>query len=125
MNKFRVYHKLHWKFLDPSDYAITGDGDLILSHNWHNDGGITWGNSSLTDEENLIIQRYTGRVDNFNKEIYEGDILLFCDNKPIIYSMHYCQFGVIVGNMWYSLDKIKENVGLKIISNIFEKKEDE
>lgn len=123
MHKFRVYHKMRWKFLDASDYAITGDGDLILSHDWHDDGGITWDNSSLTDEENLIIQYYTGKNDIHNKEIYEGDILAYCASQPVEYSNRFAEFGVnIPGVRWYNLNQIDENIGLRIIGNIFDKK---
>lgn len=69
--KFRVWCGNEKKFLNPDQFSITGDGN-ILEWDWHSDYGKSWG-STMRPE--VIIQQYTGIKDKNDKEIYDGDLV--------------------------------------------------
>lgn len=71
MIKYRVWDKINKSWLDKNktEFAILSNGKLIVSTSqWYEGLGNV-------NQDNYIIQEYTGRTDKYKVEIYEGDII--------------------------------------------------
>jgi uncharacterized phage protein (TIGR01671 family) len=131
--KFRVWDIENKKFLNPSDIAINGNGNLLITDSgWYEN----FENKNLSD---YVVQQYTGFEDIDRKEIFEGDIIEFevptKDNstKKLTATIDYGLGAFLVmaksedGDLFFPLlqefhDKIYK-YQIKIIGNSFENAE--
>ena len=67
--KFRVWDVKNKKFLNPSDIAINGNGNLLIT-----DSGY-YQDFQNQNPSDYVVQQYTGFKDIDIKEIFEGDII--------------------------------------------------
>ena len=89
--KFRVWDVKNKKVLPESYFAILGNGKLIVTlSGYYND-------FTNTNQDDYVIQQYTGLTDINDKEIYEGDII-------------HLKFGELNANLVVKWDKY---MGLK------------
>lgn len=129
--RFRVWDKEYGDWILEDDIAISNGGILIYGH-----GGIIGGWHIPSDQDNLIIQQYTGLKDKNGKEIFEGDIIkeIWNENQPYGYNPDEIReeeniFIVKYSPPSFDFPKIRheqiviEDYSREIIGNIFENPE--
>jgi len=139
--KFRVWDVDGKKFIDPQHYDI---GQVLLDFAgniriaaWSQGNGDNAADSVYSpvgNQSNYTIQQYTGLKDKNNKEIYEGDILVYSENDPTstadrtLVRVEYKGSGFCYRDLATNkLDSIHSIIGIvevdvdaEIIGNIFE-----
>jgi uncharacterized phage protein (TIGR01671 family) len=86
--KFRVWDVKNKKVLPESYFAILGNGKLIVTlSGYYND-------FTNTNQDDYVIQQYTGLTDSNDNPIYEGDIL----------KISYGTMGDVIGQVLYEAD---------------------
>ena len=74
--KFRVWDVKNKRFLNSSDIAINGNGNLLITDSgWYE-------NFENQNSSDYVIQQFTGEYDKNNKPIYEGDVVK-CERPEI------------------------------------------
>jgi uncharacterized phage protein (TIGR01671 family) len=125
--KFRVWDIKNKKFLPESYFAILGNGKLIVTlSGYYND-------FTNTNQDDYVVQQYTGLADSNDDPIYEGDIVQYnqnssYDNMDFIAKWSDDKLGFIfqsnsgeqLVNQTPHLNRFKH---LEVVGNIFEHSE--
>jgi uncharacterized phage protein (TIGR01671 family) len=121
--KFRVFDK--------------NENDIVR---WEllNDGIIDLYHLFFAKDENLIIQQFTGLLDNNGKEIYEGDVISYREHRKYLQSSFigevvwldsHCAFGYVFNDKnrikkypFNSIDEIQNDFlnHTEVIGNIYQ-----
>jgi len=123
-SKFRVWDVKNKKFLPESYFAILGNGKLIVTlSGYYND-------FTNTNQDDYVIQQYTGLTDKNGNLIFEGDIVQYnqnssYDNMDFIAKWSDNKLGFIfqsnsgeqLVNQTPHLNRFKH---LEVVGNIFE-----
>ena len=123
-SKFRVWDVKNKKFLPESYFAILGNGKLIVTiSGYYND-------FTNTNQDDYVIQQYTGLNDKNGNLIFEGDIVQYnqnssYDNMDFIAKWGDEKLGFIfqsnsgeqLVNQTPHLNRLKH---LEVVGNIFE-----
>jgi uncharacterized phage protein (TIGR01671 family) len=126
--KFRAWDKVHECYL----YDVQGAYDMLSGCVKYEDGEDAVYDeecfAGFLDNEQYIVEQYTGLHDKNGREIYEGDVLDIGlrnqDGKPVIAPVSYETYaaGYVLDNggngIWQRLTKDCE-----VIGNIFEDKQ--
>jgi uncharacterized phage protein (TIGR01671 family) len=108
--KFRIWDKQQKKFHTDADWGISLRGSCIIgfsSHDrWDHDKGYK---INLGNQDNLVVQQYTGLKDSKGVEIYEGDILKWHEgennfSEVIFQNGSFMVRGINWGAFWYLSD---------------------
>ena len=122
--KFRVWDVKNKKFLPESYFAILGNGKLIVTlSGYYND-------FTNTNQDDYVIQQYTGLTDKNGNLIFDGDIVQYnqnssYDNMDFIAKWSDDKLGFIfqsnsgeqLVNQTPHLNRFKH---LEVVGNIFE-----
>jgi uncharacterized phage protein (TIGR01671 family) len=123
--KFRVWDIENKKFLNPSDIAINGNGNLLITDSgWYEN----FENQNLSD---YVVQQFTGEYDKNNTPIYEGDRVRFGYSEShdffgeVIYLEDRASFGVRYKNTFETLEDVPMDhmKYFEVILNTFENSE--
>lgn len=120
--KFRLWDKENNRFSTTSSTLL-----LRLSNFFKKNKIEKYGFSDSTYHR-FIIQQFTGKLDNNNKELYEGDIVSWnfrpCDlgeSEEGISEVYYDEKSAcFLFDRFYNYDFIIHNLHFEIIGNIFE-----
>jgi uncharacterized phage protein (TIGR01671 family) len=85
---FRTWDVKNKKFLPESNFAILGNGKLIVTLSGY------YNHFTNTNQDDYVVQQYTGLTDINDNPIYEGDIL----------KINYDVGGNIIGQVLYEDD---------------------
>ena len=131
--KFRIWDRQQRKFHTDADWGISLRGNHIIgfsSHDsWNDDRGYK---INLSNQDNLIVQQYTGLKDRNDKEIYEGDVVIIyttdtetgeCHSSifEVYFDQSFCQFKIKTHSGCYTMSSV--NTYGEVIGNIFENPE--
>ena len=122
--KFRVWDIKNKKFLPESYFAILGNGKLIVTiSGYYND-------FTNTNQDDYVVQQYTGLTDKNGNLIFDGDIVQYnqnssYDNMDFIAKWSDDKLGFIfqsnsgeqLVNQTPHLNRFKH---LEVVGNIFE-----
>ena len=125
--KFRVWDVKNKKFLPESYFAILGNGKLIVTiSGYYND-------FTNTNQDDYVVQQYTGLTDKNGNLIFDGDIVQYnqnssYDNMDFIAKWSDDKLGFIfqsnsgeqLVNQTPHLNRFKH---LEVVGNIFENSE--
>jgi uncharacterized phage protein (TIGR01671 family) len=119
--KFRVWDVKNKKFLNPSDIAINGNGNLLITDSgWYEN----FENQNLSD---YVVQQYTGFIDLRGQEIYEGDIFKSQGNRkwdPVEFKNGQWQANLQGVRVFSLYEMFGDDIGTgdypEVIGNIFE-----
>lgn len=112
--KFRIWDTVNKEYINPEGYYFTVDFKQFIAFDRYFD----------VDEENFIIQQYTGLKDKRGKEIYEGDIINTSNGiKEVIYSEDIASFECTDWLGSRNLYGYQKENDIQIIGNIFENQE--
>ena len=129
--KFRVWDIKNKKFLLESQFAILGNGKLIVTPSGY------YNHFTNSSRDEYVIHQYTTCRDSSNKEIYEGDFVEYTDGDItrsgyinfiagiFIFTYYDDNYDIELGYLRTSNLKVIElgylrTSNLKVIGNIFE-----